>query len=117
MAVDQTKLTTLTGLILSAGVSKIISGFTTETPGHADYINHVLQQLANNDVTLEQDAADVIRNIRINIIDLAIEVETLKGATVNGVTANIFVETFINLNDVTLLRGTHDVAGQKVYLK
>ena len=40
------------------------------------------------------DTTSKLANINLNIIDMAVELETLKGATLNGVTANIFIETF-----------------------
>ena len=51
-----------------------------------------------------------------NIIDLALEVEVLKGAALTGVNANIIVESFLNLNDVTLTNGVYDQASRKIYL-
>mgnify|MGYP001378386245 CR=1 FL=1 len=47
-------------------------------------------------------------NVDLNIIDMAVELEILKDATLNGVTANIFVETFQNLDDIKLERGTYN---------
>jgi hypothetical protein len=60
------------------------------------------------------DAALV--SIDLNIIDLAINLETLKGAILTGVVANIFVETFQTLGDITLSHGTYDAGNKKVYL-
>jgi hypothetical protein len=54
--------------------------------------------------------------IDLNIIDLAINLETLKGAILTGVVANIFVETFQALTDITLSHGTYDAVNKKVYL-
>lgn len=51
-----------------------------------------------------------------NIIGLALEVEVLKGAALTGVNANIIVESFLNLTDVTLLNGVYDQANKKIYL-
>lgn len=117
MAVDPNKLTTLTGTRQDA-VNKTISGFTTETPGHADYINQVFQQLIDNVATLDGDSADAVRTLRLNQIDLALELETLKGATLTGVTANIFVESFLATTDITSLNGAlkHDATNKKIYL-
>jgi hypothetical protein len=64
--------------------------------------------------TLGLDAALV--SIDLNIIDLAINLETLKGAILTGVVANIFVETFQTLGDITLSHGTYDAGNKKVYL-
>lgn len=54
--------------------------------------------------------------IDLNIIDLAINLETLKGTVLTGVAANIFVETFQTLGDITLSHGTYDATNKKVYL-
>lgn len=51
-----------------------------------------------------------------NIIDLALEVEVLKGAALTGVNANIIIESFLNLNDVTLINGVYDQTARKIYL-
>ena len=51
-------------------------------------------------------------SLQINFIDLAIEVETTKNAELNGVTANIAIETFLNLDDVTLERGRYDAVNK-----
>jgi hypothetical protein len=59
--------------------------------------------------------ADLV-SIDLNIIDLAINLETLKGAILTGVVANIFVETFQTLGDITLSHGTYDAGNKKVYL-
>ena len=55
-------------------------------------------------------------NINLNIIDMAVELETLKGATLNGVTANVFIETFTNLNDINLMNGIYDSTNKRLVL-
>ena len=62
------------------------------------------------------DTASKLANINLNIIDMAVELETLKGATLNGVTANVFVETFINLNDINLMNGIYDSTNKRLVL-
>ncbi|NQF16239.1 hypothetical protein HPY31_20365 [Brevibacillus sp. HB1.3] len=54
----------------------------------------------------------------VNLLGVAIELETLKGAVLNGLTKNIFIETFMGLEDVKLLNGStkHDSVNEKVYL-
>ena len=52
----------------------------------------------------------------LNIIDIAVNLETLKSATLTGVTANIFVETFLTIDDVTLTHGVYDAENKKVYV-
>jgi hypothetical protein len=65
---------------------------------------------------VDEATAQSVRDIRLNMIDLSIELETLKGATLNGVTANIFVESFQTLDDITLLHGAFDAVNEKIYL-
>lgn len=105
---------------------------------HPSTFNPVYQDLLNNDVALKEQAdanttglnntQNEVQNhindlsahgnlsMKLNIVDLAIELETLKGATLTGVSANIFVETFINLDDITLLHGAYDNMNKQVYL-
>ncbi|TQK74990.1 hypothetical protein FB479_101602 [Brevibacillus sp. AG162] len=53
-----------------------------------------------------------------NILEITLELETLKGAILNGLTNNIYIESFIDIEDVTLLNGAtkHDSTNKKVYL-
>lgn len=60
------------------------------------------------------ETASKFTNINLNIIDMAVELETLKGATLNGVTANIFIETFTNLNDINLMNGGYDSVNKRL---
>lgn len=62
------------------------------------------------------ETASKFTNINLNIIDIAVELETLKGATLNGVTANIFIETFQNLNDINLMNGVYDSVNKRLVL-
>jgi len=41
----------------------------------------------------------------MNILNLAIETEMLKGAVLTGITANIYIETFQDATDVDILQG------------
>ena len=77
------------------------------------------EKLAPESVTFDKLGLDVISYIEshnVNIIDIAVELETLKGATLNGVTANIFVETFTNLNDINLMNGIYDSVNKRLVL-
>ncbi|MBA2878062.1 hypothetical protein HNR63_001116 [Anoxybacillus kamchatkensis] len=76
----------------------------------ADANNYTDQQLAAHLV----ETASKFTNINLNIIDMAVELETLKGATLNGVTANIFVETFQNLADINLMNGIYDSTNKRL---
>ena len=62
------------------------------------------------------ETASKFTNINLNIIDIAVELETLKGATLNGVTANIFIETFQNLDDINIMNGVYDSANKRLVL-
>lgn len=98
---------------------------STFTPsGH----NHPISEVTNlqNSLDSKANASDLAKhqaetaskftNINLNIIDMAVELETLKGATLNGVTANIFVETFTNLNDINLMNGIYDSTNKRLVL-
>lgn len=52
-----------------------------------------------------------------NILGLAIELETLKGAILNNVSSNVYVETFDNLDDTLLNSGVYDAVTRKIVLK
>lgn len=75
-----------------------------------------LDTVINNLNTHLAETASKFTNINLNIIDMAVELETLKGATLNGVTANIFVETFTNLNDINLMNGIYDNINKRLVL-
>lgn len=57
-----------------------------------------------------------LTSINLNIIDMAVELETLKCTTLNGVTANIFIETFQNLDDINLMNGVYDSVNKRLVL-
>ncbi|TCP57773.1 hypothetical protein EV586_102217 [Tumebacillus sp. BK434] len=69
-------------------------------------------------VGLQEMAEDALRSLRLNFLDLAIEVETMKKAQLTGVTANILVETFLDVNDITSCNGAlkYDVEQRKIFL-
>jgi hypothetical protein len=62
------------------------------------------------------ETASKFTSLNVNMIDMAVELETLKGATLNGVTANIFIETFQNLNDINLMNGIYDSTNKRLVL-
>jgi hypothetical protein len=77
--------------------------------------------LANRITDLDQrftahlaETASKFTNINLNIIDMAVELETLKGALLNGVDANIFIETFQSLDDINLERGGYDSVNKRL---
>jgi hypothetical protein len=71
--------------------------------------------LDNLNNTVNQHLNDYAK-LQLNFIDLAVETETLKGAILNGVTANIFVETFQTLDDITLTHGVYDAENKRILL-
>ncbi|UFJ40093.1 hypothetical protein LOK74_18955 [Brevibacillus humidisoli] len=75
-----------------------------------------INELESRTEGLEEATLQQVHDLQVNFIDLSIEFETLKGATLNGVTANIFVETFQTLNDIEMIHGSFDVTNEKVYL-
>ena len=85
---------------------------TTDKDSLADAINEIKQDQVSHSV----ETASKFTSINLNIIDMAVELETLKGATLNGVTANIFVETFTNLNDINLMNGVYDSTNKRLVL-
>lgn len=116
MAVDPNLLQPIVG-DTSAEFKTTIDGFTISTPGHADYFNHVFKQLVDND-TVNGELAKPVTNLRLNVIDMAIELETVKNATLTGVTANMAIETFLDVSDIVSLNSAlkFDSDNQKVYL-
>ncbi|WPZ17780.1 phage tail protein [Geobacillus subterraneus] len=77
---------------------------------------NAVKQVNDAVVAHSADTASKFTNINLNIIDMAVELETLKGATLNGVTANIFIETFTNLNDINLMNGIYDNINKRLVL-
>ncbi|MGG1441579.1 hypothetical protein [Brevibacillus laterosporus] len=59
---------------------------------------------------------DALRTIRINMVDIAMELEMWTQATLNGVTSNLFIETFETIDDISLQKGKYDSANRKLYL-
>lgn len=51
-----------------------------------------------------------------NVIDMGIEVELLKQAELQGVNANIFLETLQDLGDIKLHKGTYDAVNKRITL-
>lgn len=117
MPIDETKLIPLTGSRNDV-IRKTIDGYMETTPNHADYFNRTLKQLIDNDVTLEGDTLQAIKDLRVNQLNLALELETIKGSNASGVSSNIFVESFVDTTDVISLNSAmkHDAITGRVYL-
>ncbi|RAT94520.1 hypothetical protein ASG16_030570 [Brevibacillus sp. Leaf182] len=83
-----------------------------------DQIDSKIEQLetvAKSEIAHLHRRADINEK---NILEMALELETVKGAVLNGLTSNIYIESFIDLEDVNLLNGAtkHDSTNKKVYL-
>ena len=117
MPIDETKLIPLTGSRNDV-IRKTIDGYLETTPNHADYFNRTLQQLIDNDVTLEGDTLQAIKDLRINQLNLALELETIKGSNSSGVGSNIFVESFNDTSDIVSQNTSlkFDSVNKKIYL-
>ena len=98
---------------VSAGIVQLndtVSSTSTTQAATANAVKQVNDALAAHSA----ETASKFTNINLNIIDMAVELETLKGATLNGVTANIFIETFTNLNDINLMNGVYDSVNKRL---
>lgn len=107
-------------ILVSSSTINDGSNITLDTTSFNKNLNsnvNTVQKLAEaiDNLSIVDSSADVT-DIRINMIDMAIELETLKNSTLTGVDSNIVVETFINTNDITLLHGTYDSVNKKVVL-
>ncbi|GGJ68303.1 phage-related tail fiber protein [Anoxybacillus voinovskiensis] len=98
-----------------AGIVQLNDTLTSTSTTQAATANAV-KQVNDAVVAHSAETATKFTNINLNIIDMAVELETLKGATLNGVTANIFIETFTNLNDINLMNGIYDSANKRLVL-
>lgn len=62
------------------------------------------------------ETAQQFTNMNINMIDMAVELETLKRATLNGVASNIFIETFQTIDDINLFNGIYDSTNKRLFV-
>lgn len=58
-----------------------------------------------------------VSNDQANILGIAIDLEMLKGALLNNVSANIYIETLDNKDDINLMNGIHDTVAGKIILR
>lgn len=98
-----------------AGIVQLNDTLTSTSTTQAATANAV-KQVNDAVVAHSVETASKFTNINLNIIDMAVELETLKGATLNGVTANIFVGTFQNLDDINLMNGVYDSISKRLVL-
>lgn len=102
---------------LLTGAKKINENFD-QIDSNFDQIDSKIEQLetvAKSEIAHLHRRADINEK---NILEMALELETVKGAVLNGLTSNIYIESFIDVKDVTLLNGAtkHDSTNKKVYL-
>ena len=71
------------------------------TPVNAANLNKIEQGLVSH----LADYVPFKDRTNMNILNLAIETEVLKGAVLTGITANIYIETFQDATDVDILQG------------
>ena len=99
----------------AAGIVQLNDTVTSTSTTQAATANAV-KQVKDAVAAHSAEIASKFTNINLNIIDMAVELETLKGATLNGVIANIFIETFTNLNDINLMNGVYDRVNKRLVL-
>lgn len=99
-----------------------LKAFTENTPNHASVFNEQFKALLDNDLTLEKkvmDDLDVqLDYIKTNILAMGVELETLKGSALNGITANIMIEELKTASDIKDLTGSiqHDPVSNKIFI-
>lgn len=100
-------ISVVNGTVSTKGVVQLTDSVTSTSTTTAATANAV--KMAND--AIKNASADT-SSLQANFIDLAIEVETSKNAELTGVNANIAIETFLNLDDVTLERGAYDATNK-----
>lgn len=96
------------------GMYEITFAGTIQTPGtrmNAATFNPMVKTL--NEL---QGLSQAMLDMRKNFIAATIAQTTKNNAALTGVDSNIVIETFLNLDDVTLIHGAYDPITQKVYL-
>lgn len=61
---------------------------------------------------LNQEVID----LRAQLLSMVIQLATIQGAAVGGVTANIFFDDLADLGDITVTHGVYDQAQRKIYV-
>lgn len=79
-------------------------------------VDDTVKQLEETNDELKQNTSENMKNMQLNQIGMAIELETLKGATLTGVDANIVTENLVNIDDLTLVNGVYDSSNRKIYI-
>ena len=89
-------------------VGTLSSLLTTAKDNTVAAINEIFAGLGALETDVAAHKADYVPfkdRTNMNILNLAIETEVLKGAVLTGITANIYIETFQDAADVEILQG------------
>lgn len=68
---------------------------------------HTVEQISGLRELLDNTTADT-SSLQSNLLGLAIELEMLIAAELTGVDSNVFIETFQNVDDLTILNGAYN---------
>jgi hypothetical protein len=98
------KLSPYTGTVIQAG-----------TQINAANMNNMEMGIKNLYDNLSALTVDLTSQ-NLNIIGMAIEIETLKGSLLTGVNDDVSIEKFINTDNVIISSGTYDSLNYNVYI-
>jgi hypothetical protein len=101
---DIVKLSPYTGTVIQAG--------TQINAGNMNNMEMGIKNLYDNLSALTVD----LTSQNLNIIGMAIEIETLKGSLLTGVNDDVSIEKFINTDNVIISSGTYDSLNYNVYI-
>lgn len=101
---DIVKLSPYTGTVIQAG-----------TQINAANMNNMEMGIKNLYDNLSALTVDLTSQ-NLNIIGMAIEIETLKGSLLTGVNDDVSIEKFINTDNVIISSGTYDSLNYNVYI-
>lgn len=84
--------------------------------GYSHIGNSLLtSQVADNKVKIG-DISSLQKNTDFNIINISLELETIKNATLTGVNTNIYIEKFLSLDNINLTHGNYEAVNQRLIL-
>ena len=85
------------------------------TPVNAANMNNIENGVYQISQDIDGDATVLtLRNLNLNILDLAAELEMFKTSELTGVDSYLFLETFTNADDIELYDGILDVSNHKI---
>jgi len=107
-----------------------MSGINLVVPETGDQVNFAEHVFGNHEIlrdglntarddvnglnAMVSEQNGLINAMRVNQVDLAINLETVSGALLTGVDKNIVVETFQDANDVEILGGGCDAVKKNI---